>query len=248
MVKIFSRDKFNQLPDAVIFDLDNTLYPYDTAHTMAINTVKEKALKTFSVESKLFDEAFLEAKKQVKKRLFDTASSHNRLLYFQKMLEIMGLGSQILTALDFEQSYWRTFLNHAGLFENVENLFDDFRLLEIPIAIATDLTTQIQFRKIIHFGLDRYVDFVVTSEEVGHDKPHNSLFVLALEKLRPKGNLVWMIGDDAEKDIQGGRSINAVTLQKLHKSVSPGNGDFIPDASFHEYHELRSLLVKIRTH
>ena len=39
----------------------------------------------------------------------------------QRMLEIMGLGSQVLLALDLEQTYWRTFLGNAVLFEVLKN-------------------------------------------------------------------------------------------------------------------------------
>ena len=70
----------------------------------------------------------------------------------QRMLEIMGLGSQVLVALDLEQTYWRTFLNSAVLFDGVRELLDEIRLYGIPTAIVTDLTAQIQFRKIIYFG------------------------------------------------------------------------------------------------
>jgi hypothetical protein len=109
-----------RLPDAVLFDTDNTLYPYDPAHAAAQQAVKEKVMNTFSISGKDFDEAFSEARKQIKTRLGHTASSHSRLLYLQRMLEIMGLGSQVLLALDFEQTYWRRFLANAILFEEVK--------------------------------------------------------------------------------------------------------------------------------
>ena len=79
------------------------------------------------------------------------------------MLEYMGLGSQILLSLDLEQTYWRTFLSHAILFNHVKELLDDLRLSSISTAVMTDLTTQIQFRKLVYFGLDSYFNFIVTS-------------------------------------------------------------------------------------
>ena len=161
MIQILDPNCFTQLPDAVLFDTDNTLYPYDPAHYAAQEAVKEKAINTFAISAKDFDSAFQEARKQIKARLGHTASSHSRLLYMQRMLEIMGLGSQVLLALDFEQTYWRTFLSNATLFDDVKELLDDLRLLGIPTAIVTDLTAQIQFRKVVSFGLDRYFNFIV---------------------------------------------------------------------------------------
>ena len=246
IMKINNQERFTHLPHAFLFDTDNTLYPYGPAHAAAQKAVQEKVSKTFSISSKDFDKAFEEARTQVKARLKNTASSHSRLLYLQRMLEIMGLGSQVLLALDFEQTYWRTFLSNANLFDGVKELLDDIRLLGIPTAIVTDLTAQIQFRKVVYFGLDHYFDYIVTSEEACFDKPHEANFQIALEKMRPKGDCIWMIGDNPANDIRGSReNINAVTLQKIHDGVEVGTGLNEPDAVFNEFSEIRKLISKL---
>ena len=245
-MKILNSNKFQQLPDAILFDTDNTLYAYDPAHAAAQKAVRDKVIKTFSISENDFDSAFKEARSQVKMRLKETASSHSRLLYLQRMLEIMGLGSQVLLALDFEQTYWRTFLGNAVLFNDVKELLDDIRLLGIPTAIVTDLTAQIQFRKVVYFGLDHYFDYIVTSEEAGFDKPHEAPFKIALEKMGPKDGCIWMIGDNPINDISGARqSINAVTLQKVHSGVNVGSGVHEADAIFEDFSQLRKLLDKL---
>ncbi len=245
-MKINNPERFNRLPDAFLFDTDNTLYPYDPAHAAAQSAVREKVAKILSISPEDFDKAFNQARKEVKSRLKHTASSHSRLLYLQRMLEIMGLGSQVLLALDFEQTYWRTFLSNAMLFDGVKELLDDIRLLGIPTAIVTDLTAQIQFRKVVYFGLDNYFDYIVTSEEAGFDKPHEAPFKIALEKMQPKGDCIWMIGDNPVNDIKGAREqINSVTLQKIHDGVVVGVESCEPDANFNDFHELRNLLKKI---
>lgn len=245
-MKINNQERFARLPDAFLFDTDNTLYPYDPAHAAAQKAVRDKVVSTFSISPEDFDNAFQEARNQVKTRLKHTAPSHSRLLYLQRMLEIMGLGSQVLLALDFEQTYWRTFLSNAVLFDGVKELLDDIRLLGIPTAIVTDLTAQIQFRKVVYFGLDHYFDYIVTSEEAGFDKPHEAPFQIALEKMRPKGDCIWMIGDNPVNDIRGAREkINAVTLQKTHSGVELGTGANAPDASFNEFSALRKLVAKL---
>lgn len=245
-MKIFNASRVQQFPDAILFDTDNTLYPYDPAHLVAQKAVERKVIDAFSITSADFNTAFHQARSDVKQRLEGTAASHSRLLYMQRMLEIMGLGSQVLTALDLEQTYWRTFLSKAILFEGVKELLDDIRLCGIPTAIVTDLTAQIQFRKIIYFGLDHYFDHIVTSEEAGYDKPHKEPFELAVDKMKPQGKCIWMIGDNPLNDIQGAReSINAVTFQKLHKGIILGDGLSQPDASFKDFIEVRELLSEL---
>lgn len=246
MMKILAQDRFDRLPDAILFDTDNTIYPYAPAHEAAQEAVRAKVVATFSIRPDDFDKAFNEARQQIKTRLKHTASSHSRLLYLQRMLEIMGLGSQVLWALDFEQTYWRTFLSNAILFDDVKDMLDDLRLLDIPTAIVTDLTAQIQFRKVVYFGLDHYFDYIVTSEEAGFDKPHEAPFQIALEKMRPKGDCIWMIGDNPINDIRGARErMKAVTIQKIHADTELGTGPNAPDAAFNEYSELRHLLARL---
>lgn len=245
-MKINNHKRFTRLPDAFLFDTDNTLYQYDSAHAAAQSAVRAKVAKTFSISQDDFDEAFNQSRTEVKSRLKHTASSHSRLLYLQRMLEIMGLGSQVLLALDFEQTYWRTFLSNATLFDGVKELLDDIRLLGIPTAIVTDLTAQIQFRKVVYFGLDQYFDYIVTSEEAGFDKPHEAPFQMALKKMRPKGDCIWMIGDNPINDIRGAREkINSVTLQKIHEGVVVGTDSCEADAVFNDFHELRNLIKRI---
>ena len=246
MIKYINPGRFDRLPDAILFDTDNTLYHYDPAHKTAMRAVREKAAKMFGIAPATFDTAFTQARRQVKARLKHTAASHSRLLYLQTMLENIGLGSQVMLALDLEQTYWRTFLSSAVLFDEVKELLDDLRLLGIPTAIVTDLTAQIQFRKVVYFGLDTCFDFIVTSEEAGFDKPHEAPFQIALEKMRPGGDCVWMIGDNPVNDIRGARDkIGAVTLQKIHEGVEIGEEPCAPDLAFGEFAELRKLLGQL---
>lgn len=240
-------DKLTQKPSAVLFDTDNTLYHYEPCHEVAIKTTRDKAIQLFSITGSQFDEAFHQAKVEIKGRLKQTASSHSRLLYFQRMLELMGLGSQVLLALDLEQTYWRTFLSSADLFDGVKDFLDDLRLARVPTAIVTDLTAQIQFRKIVYFGLDHYFDYIVTSEEVGCDKPHSAPFEIALKKMNYISGPVWMIGDNPVNDIKGAKdSVGAVTIQKIHDGVVRGVGECEPDLFISSYKELRSLVSKLK--
>ncbi|MFC0240116.1 HAD family hydrolase [Rhodopseudomonas telluris] len=246
MISIHDAQRFGTFPDAVLFDTDNTLYSYAEAHEAGMEAVRAKATRTFAIDVGTFDRAFDSARHQVKGRLKHTAASHSRLLYFQRMLEIIGLGSQVLMALDLEQTYWRTFLSNAILFDGVKELLDDLRLRGIPTAVITDLTAQIQFRKIVYFGLDHYFDYIVTSEESGYDKPHEAPFRIAVEKMQPKGVNLWMIGDNPETDVRGARKcLNATTLQKVHKGVVVGAGEDRPDATFADFADLIRLLERI---
>ncbi len=240
---IHQPELFMTRPAVVLFDTDNTLYEYGPAHAAALGATRDKAKRMLNLSADVFDEAYGKARQMVKQRLDGTASSHSRLLYFQRMLEILGLRTQMLLALDFEQAYWRTFLSTARLFPEVKDFLDDLRLADVTTVVVTDLTAQIQFRKIVYWGLDHFFDYIVTSEEAGIDKPNAAPFMLSLAKLERDTGPYWMIGDHAVNDIQGARAaIGAATLQKRHKGVEVLSGDDGPDLVFDHFAELRPLL------
>lgn len=245
-MKLYNKHKFSNLPSAFLFDTDNTLYAYDEPHAAGMDAVKSKVVGMFSISEKDFEKSFHLAKQDVKKIINGTASSHSRLLYMQRMMEILGLGSQILMALDLEQTYWRTFLSKARLFSEVKELLDDIRILGKPAIVVTDLTAQIQFRKLVYFGLENSFNFVVTSEEAGFDKPHEAPFKIALGKANIENDDVWMIGDNPTNDILGSRvSIGATTIQKIHNGITLGTEKCSPDGSFEDFSELRKLIASI---
>ena len=200
------KEKFNKTnlkkPKAIFFDTDNTLYEYYPANKAAEEAVCKKAKNLLGIEKIEFIKIYEKAKYEVKNNLKETASSHSRLLYFQRMIELLGYKAQLLLALDFEQTFWRTFLVNAPLFPGLKETLVYFKEINIPIAVVTDLTSHIQLRKLTYFGLEDMFDAVVTSEEVGIDKPNKKNFVLALKKLDlSTKDYFWMIGDNPYSDI-----------------------------------------------
>ena len=74
---------------AMIFDLDGTLYDYDTLDKEAFGQVQDLVLEQLGVSEEQSEEAFRRARQATKKNLGETATSHSRMLYFQKTLEYL---------------------------------------------------------------------------------------------------------------------------------------------------------------
>ena len=225
-----------EIPKAVLFDTDNTLYDYSIANSTAEEAVFIKAKNLLGTNIKHFSKIYKIAKSEIKSSIPNTASSHSRLLYFQRTIELLGHNAQLLLALDFEQTFWRTFLTNAYLFNGVKETLLFFKEKKIPIAVVTDLTAQIQLRKLTYFGLENIFDAVVTSEEVGIDKPDERNFTLALNKLNLSNkDHFWMIGDNPKADIYGAKQLGATTFQKVHNFVKVGELECKPDYIIREY-------------
>lgn len=231
-------------PKAVVFDTDNTLYPYDAAHNAAMEAVRSKAMSLLNLTRREFDEAFDKARSDVKEKLQGTASSHSRLLYFQRTIEYLGLGTKILLTLDLEQAYWRTFLVNTRLFPGVKDFIYQLKSDGVITANVTDLTAQIQFRKMVYLGMDEYFDYVVTSEEAGRDKPHRAPFDITLSKIGVAPSEVWMIGDNPINDIKGAMMAGMTPFQKIHDSVAVS--ELIKDRKGHLFEDFYELLNMYR--
>jgi putative hydrolase of the HAD superfamily len=226
-------------PKAVIFDTDNTLYPYIPAHREATKAVEQKVQRQLGINIETFRDAYSESRQEIKNSLGSIASSHSRLLYLQRTIEKLELGTRILTTLDLEQTYWRTFLVNCRLFPDVLNFIQLLKSKGIATANITDLTAQIQFRKLVYFGLDELFNYVVTSEEAGADKPDKKPFQVALEKLNLEPQNIWMIGDNPNSDMVGAGKMGMVKIQKNHFGVVIGKSeDAKPDLVFNDYKEL----------
>ena len=232
------------LPKAVIFDTDNTLYPYMPAHKEATRAVEEKVEKLLCIDKVTFRLAFIEAREEIKLRLGNVASSHSRLLYMQRTIEKLNFGTRILITLDLEQTYWRTFLSNCKLFPGVLEFIHLLKSKGIVTANITDLTAQIQFRKLIYFGLDEFFDYVVTSEEAGADKPDKRPFEVALKKLQLNPESIWMIGDSPSNDMIGAHNAGMTKVQKVHSGVDVQTSfEARPDILFKKYSELFKYFI-----
>lgn len=232
-------------PEAIFIDLDNTLYAYNAAHEAAMLAVSDKVTGTFSIAVAHFSELFSQARKNVKQRLNDNPSARSRLLYFQEMLELMGLGASVFSALDFEQTYWRSFLKAAPPFAGVSEFFDDARLRGIPLVLITNLTTRIQLQKLVYMGFDESFAFVVSSEQIGVEKPDAAIFEAAVERIKCDAKNVWMIGDDIEADMIGAKqALGCTTILKTNGAKITKAELANVDVTFDAFADLSAALEK----
>ena len=185
-----------QLPTMVVFDLDDTLYEYDPCDAAGKAALFRFATDELGVMSPAFEQAYTQARVNVKKRLGPTASSHSRLLYCHEAMELIGLRSEPHVALVMEQEYWRNYLLAMELRPGVGDLLQTLRFNDVVTAIVTDLTAQIQFRKLYHLDIAKLIDHVVCSEETALEKASLQPFELLASRVAPAAlDCVWFIGD-----------------------------------------------------
>lgn len=187
---------------AVIFDIDNTLYPYDPCNNAGVRAVFELLCDRFGIDKSVFEKVVSAAKKDIKILNEGTAACHNRFLYFQRICEYLDIFSPELV-IEMYTLFWDTYLENMILFPGAAELLRYLKMNGIKIGFCTDLTAHIQFRKIIRLGISDIPDAVVTSEECGAEKPSALMFERILKKLKVSPDDAVMVGDSIEKDISG---------------------------------------------
>lgn len=229
----------------VLFDLDNTLYRYEPVHQKALNGTYKILKKEIKISLKDFLKLYKISRAEINRELVGTASSHNKVLYFQRLVEKSHNTINPDIILKLYNAYWDTFLKNMELQEGVFQTLKKLKQLDIKTAIISDLTTNIQLRKISRLGIAHFIDVLVTSEEAGSEKPNNVTFLLALNKLNVLPSDAIMVGDDSVKDIEGGNSIGLDTILVTNKKSAKFkfNEDYQkPDYIIKEIPEILEIL------
>lgn len=191
----------------VLLDLDNTLYNYEVCHEAALKSAYVVARRATSIGFEEFKERYLVSRSNIKMRIDGSAASHSRILFFQNLFETYFGITNVELTLETERAYWNGFFKKMKLYLGVKEFLVWCRENNIPVCLVTDLTAEIQLRKITRLNIANLIDLVVSSEEAGADKPHKSIFILALTKLGLVPHEVILIGDDHKKDILGARAL-----------------------------------------
>ena len=197
---------------SVFFDLDDTLYDYTTAHETAMATLSAFAEGALGLSPQRFVELHSEAFRLQRERSGPCAATHSRLLRFQLMLE--EAGKPIAYAPEMTNLYWSTLLERIRPLPGAIEVLGSLRLKGLTVGIGTNMTSDWQYAKLKRLGLMAYVDYIVTSEEAGVEKPEPGLFQLCVQKAGCAPRECAFVGDSLKIDALGARDagLNAFWL------------------------------------
>jgi HAD superfamily hydrolase (TIGR01509 family) len=201
----------------ILIDIDDTLYDYKTTHNKIINLVYnylDENQKEVLPRDK-FVKTYTSLRKQITKELNSNGSSRSRLFAFQRLAENLTINQPFVFGERFENIYWDLFLNEIQPFPHVKEFLNLARNMGIVVCAVSDMQTAVQIKKILKLDLEEYIDFLVTSEEVGHEKPNKKIFEKALKKINLQNDQVVMIGDSMAKDIEGAKSLKIDSYLKI---------------------------------
>ena len=220
---------------AVIFDIDNTLYSYDRAHRAAYAALKRYCGEAVGLSPEDFEALHKAASRILEQRAGMGPVIHNRLIRYQLMLEEAGL--PIAWAPTMAELYWRGLLGAMEPSPGARQAILALKAAGIRIGVGTNMTADWQFAKLEGLGLLPQVDFLVTSEELGAEKPDPRLFLLCAEKAGCPPEACAFVGDSLEKDALAAARVGMLGIWYHPEPASPPEG-ILPLGDFARLPEL----------
>jgi putative hydrolase of the HAD superfamily len=183
----------------VIFDFDNTLYDYDICNKKSLEKVFNYINTNFSIDLDTISNNYNNLNKMVKQSN-SYSTKFNKSIYFKKLLEILNLKISILDIiLDIYES---EFLSNLKLFDGLEYFIDLLKENNIKVIIASNNIFIQQYKKIIELKLENKVDLIITSDEIGNEKPSEHFYTYLINKIGINPENLVMIGDNISHDIE----------------------------------------------
>ncbi len=218
---------------AIIFDLDDTLYPerdYVRSGFRAVGDWAERRLDLTPV--------IVRAQLQA---LFDGGFRGDA---FQWWLSEQGLTESLLPEMV------KTYREHEpqiAFFPETKNVLDALKPL-YRLGLVTEGRRSAQEAKIRALGLERWIEAVVIlgEDDRAEWKPSRKPFDRILGMLSISGGEAAYVGDNPRKDFRGAREAGLKTVrirreEGLHAGEEPAAGEDAPDREIHALDELDAV-------
>lgn len=223
---------------AIVFDLDDTLYPEHAYVQSGFRAVAAWAERQFGVPS--------ESGSAMLQGLFAFGVRGDT---FNRWLESWGLLSDehLSQAVQVYREHRPVISPYPEVNELLPRLHNGYRL-----GLVSDGYLEVQRNKWTSLGLGAYFDSVVFSDELGRDawKPSPQPFLALLKKLCVSGEQAVYVADNPRKDFLGARSAGMRTIrvrrpEGLYSVEEPASPASAPELEITTLTQLETVLPVI---
>jgi len=217
----------------IFFDLDRTLWDFDTNSKAALEIMFE--------EHKLGDRmrsfhSFYTTYKKINGKLWNSYGKGNitkevlRVKRFNDTLKCFQIDDLEL-ATTLGEDYVNISPFQTNIFPGTIETLKELKGNDHELHIITNGFKEIQAIKLKNSGLRDYFDIIVCSEEVGKNKPAPEVFHHATSQANAKASDSLMIGDDYLVDVVGAERFGMKgILFDPHQSYRDGTHDWHIDS------------------
>jgi len=200
------------------FDLDDCLFDSSGLSERA----RIKGLEAMiNLGLKIEREKAIKIVQEIVKEYGSNSSKHynyfiRRLNQLENDIDFISYNDQYKYIASAVMAYHEEKIKSIKLYEDVKDCILNLKKLSIKTAIITDGIPIKQYEKILRLKVDKLIDLVVISDEIGIKKPNPKLFKYFLEKFQVKGPETIYIGDRIDMDIIPA-NLNEIYSVLLHR-------------------------------
>lgn len=186
----------------VFFDLDHTLWDFETNSDIAFETI----FKKYDVGLDL--QKFLHYYKGINQNYWKLYRNEKITKEELRVGRLRDTFVKIKQKFDNELidnlsiGYIEVLPNNNQLFEGAHEILEHL-YLKYRLHIITNGFNEVQYKKLDNSGLSKYFDKIITSEDAGVKKPNPKIFKYALDLAEATSKESIMIGDNWEADVMG---------------------------------------------
>jgi len=214
---------------AVFFDIGNTLYNVEIKDSpLWCNAISEK-LRDLGINVSVNDvlNAFKNAREELK-----TLFAPNELWYLAILsltLKRLGIVPKPKIAMIVYKVFTKTFSESFKLKAKAEEALRTLKDMGLRIGIISNSSSNdVVYEALVKDDLEKYIDVLVTSQQISWKKPSPRIFHYACELLSVKPQEAIHVGDDPYADILGSKKAGLVAIQILTKNNKPSPyADFV---------------------
>ena len=193
----------------VFFDLDHTLWDYETNARETLTEVFDNyGINAYYSSANAFINSFHYTNSKLWKRYNSGEIDRDfiRANRFRLLFENRGSISDTLNGT-ISDYFFQTCPRKTALIDGAIGVLD--RLSEeYELGIITNGFEDTQNIKLRESGIRKYFEHVITSETAGHRKPSAAIFELAQSMSGATSDTAIMIGDNYNTDISGAKNAN----------------------------------------
>lgn len=190
----------------IFFDLDHTLWDFETNSDIAFKTIfKDHKVK---IDIDKFLNYYRNINQNYWKLYRDEKISKEGLRYgrLKDTFDIIKLKLDDDLINNLAIDYINVLPNSNLLFEGAHEILD-YLQPNYKMHIITNGFNEVQSQKMDKSNLSKYFEKIITSEDAGVKKPNPIIFEYALNQAKATSNESIMIGDNWEADIMGAKNV-----------------------------------------
>ena len=199
----------------IFFDLDNTLWDFETNSHNAMQVSFEYFKLSQKIDFKYFYEVYVRHNHQLWEQYRKNVIAKKELTQLRFQLTFDELNISGIDAGLMNTHYLDVMPEQKILIDGAIELLQYLKKRQYEIAIITNGFKEVQHKKIETSGIKPFITNVYISEELKITKPDRKIFEHAIKSSNARKTQSLMIGDDWEVDILGavGFGIDAVYLK-----------------------------------